>query len=142
MLAIRHGLKLGFRQFVLYGTLDGPRLDHTVANFQALHFLADHGAVGYLIGNTYIATVLRCGSLIFPPTAKGILSLFFSGPDATGVTLTGLQYPLQDAALSAGFPLGVSNHFQGQPATVTVKTGTLLVLYDRINGFPKREAML
>lgn len=142
MLAIRHGFKLGFRRFVLYGALDGPRLDHTVANFQALHYLADQAAVGYLVGNTYIATVLRNGSLTFSPEATGIVSLFCSGPDARGVTLTGLQYPLENAVLSAGFPLGVSNHFQGQTATITVKNGTLLVLYDRTNGFPRREAIL
>ena len=44
MLAIRKGLELGYREFYLYGSLDGPRLDHTVANFQALQFLCDHGA--------------------------------------------------------------------------------------------------
>ena len=50
MLAARKGLELGFRDFLFYGSLDGPRLDHTIANFQTLQFLADHGAVGYLVG--------------------------------------------------------------------------------------------
>ena len=44
MLAVRRGLALGYREFYLYGSLDGPRLDHTVANFQTLQFLADRGA--------------------------------------------------------------------------------------------------
>ena len=44
MLAVRRGLELGYREFLLYGSLDGPRLDHTVANFQTLQFLADRGA--------------------------------------------------------------------------------------------------
>ena len=44
MLAVRRGLSLGYREFVLYGTLDGPRLDHTIANFQTLQFLADRAA--------------------------------------------------------------------------------------------------
>ena len=50
MLAVRRGLQLGFREFILYGSLDGPRLDHTVANFQTLQFLADNGATAYLVG--------------------------------------------------------------------------------------------
>ena len=33
MLAVRRGLELGFRRFVIYGGLEGRRLDHTVANF-------------------------------------------------------------------------------------------------------------
>ena len=138
MLAVRHGLKRGFRRFLLYGSMDGPRLDHTIANLQTLQFLADHGAVGYLVGKTYIATVIREETVTFPAEAAGILSLFCLGADASGVTLEGLQYPLTDAALTAGFPLGVSNHFIGKPAKVTVKKGSLLALFDAANGFPLR----
>ena len=61
MLAVRLGLERGCDEFLLYGSLDGPRLDHTVANFQTLQFLADHGAVGYLIGSTTIVTVVNYG---------------------------------------------------------------------------------
>lgn len=139
MLAVRHGLAAGYRRFVIYGSLDGPRLDHTIANLQTLQFLADAGAVGYLVGQSYMATVIKNGTVFFPETAKGILSLFCMGADAAGVTLDGLQYPLSGAVLSAGFPLGVSNHFTGQRAAVTVKNGSLLALYDIENGFPQRE---
>ena len=65
MLAVRRGLELGYREFVLYGSLDGPRLDHTVANFQTLQFLADRGAVGYLVGNRSIVTVVKNASSVF-----------------------------------------------------------------------------
>ena len=139
MLAIRHGLALGHREFLLYGCLDGPRLDHTMANFQSLQYLADRGAHGYLIGKDYIVTVLKDGTLDFPATATGIFSAFCMGADATGVTLTGLKYPLTDGTLSSGFPLGVSNHFTGQAASVTVKNGSLLCMWDRKNGLPDRQ---
>lgn len=136
MLAVRQGLRLGYRRFVLYGSLDGPRLDHTVANFQTLQFLADHGAQGWLVGTAYLATVLKNGSLRFGSQAAGIISVFCMGADAQGVTLKGLQYPLEHAVLTAGFPLGVSNHFTGREAAVSVENGSLLILYDRKNGFP------
>ena len=136
MLAVRKGLDLGYRRFELYGALDGERLDHTVANLQTLCFLADHGAVGFLVGMKYMAAVLKDGTFRFPKTAKGILSLFCLGPDAEGVTLKGLKYNLNGGTLSSGFPLGVSNHFVGQEASVTVERGTLIALYDVENGFP------
>lgn len=136
MLAVRRGLSLGYREFMLYGSLDGARLDHTVANFQTLQFLADHGAEGYLIGRDYIVTVVKDGAIRFAASAEGIISIFCMGKDAQGVTLTGLQYPLCDATLTAGFPLGVSNHFIGKPAEISVTDGSLLVLYDRKNGLP------
>ena len=137
MLAVRRGLSLGYREFVLYGSLDGPRLDHTVANFQPLQYLADHGAVGYLAGTGYLVTVVKNGSISFPASAEGTISVFCMGRDAEGVTLKGLYYPLENGTLSAGFPLGVSNHFTGIPSEITVKNGSLLVLWDRQNGFPR-----
>ena len=138
MLAVRRGLAMGCREFLLYGSLDGKRLDHTVANFQTLQFLADHGAVGYLIGADHMVTVLKNGTLSFPPDADGILSVFCLGADATGVDIEGLQYILKDGTLSPGFPLGVSNHFIGSTARISVKHGSLLLIWDRKNGLPMR----
>ena len=139
MLAVRRGLDLGYREFILCGSLDGPRLDHTVANFQTLQFLCDRDAWGYLVGRDYLVTVVRNGVLRFPADAQGIVSVFCLGRDARGVTLDGLHYPLQDGTLTAGFPLGVSNHFTGAPAAISVRDGSLLVLWDRKNGFPERN---
>lgn len=136
MLAVRHGLNAGCNRFLLYGSLDGPRLDHTIANFQTLQFIADHASSGYLIGNQYIATVLKDGVLRFPDGAQGTISVFCMGANAEGVTLSGLKYELTDGTLSAGYPLGVSNSFTGKPAEISVKSGSLLILYHRVNGFP------
>ena len=138
MLAVRCGLDRGYRQFVIYGGLDGDRLDHTLANFQALQYLADRDAAGYLVGKKYLATVVKDGRLSFPAEAGGILSVFCLGPDAAGVTLSGLKYPMENGTLSSGFPLGVSNHFTGEKSSISVKNGSLLVLWDRENGFPER----
>ena len=138
MLAARKGLELGYREFVFYGSLDGKRLDHTIANFQTLQFLADHGATGYLVGKDYLVTVIHEETLEFPARSEGILSLFCLGPDAEGVTLENLHYPLTNGKLTSGFPLGVSNHFIGKPARITVKKGSLPALWDRKNGFPTR----
>ncbi len=138
MLAVRHGLQAGCREFLLYGSLDGKRLDHTVANFQTLQFLADNGGFGYLIGEDYLVTVVKNGAVTFPAGAEGILSVFCMGADAEGVTIEGAQYGLTEGTLSAGFPLGVSNHFTGQETKVSVKNGSLLLLWDRKNGLPMR----
>jgi thiamine pyrophosphokinase len=139
MLAVRLGLELGRKRFVLYGAMDGPRIDHTLANFQTLQFLADHGAVGYLIGKNQMVTVVQNETVTFPTGTTGILSIFCLGADAEGVSLSGLKYNLENAALTAGFPLGVSNHFTTQEAKISVENGSLLLIYDRENGFPTRQ---
>lgn len=140
MLAARQGLKLGYKRFVFYGSIDGPRLDHTVANFQTLQFLADHGGKGYLVGKDYLITVIKNETIVFPPSCEGILSVFCLGADAEDVTIRDLQYPLEHGTLSSGFPLGVSNHFIGNGGTISVKSGSLLVMWDRSNGFPLHRA--
>jgi len=138
MLAARKGLQLGFREFWFYGSLDGPRLDHTVANFQTLQYLADHGAVGYLIGKDYLVTAVKNGAITFPAGKCGTVSVFCMGADAAGVSIRGLHYELEMGTLTAGFPLGVSNHFTEKEARISVEQGSLLILWDRKNGMPNR----
>lgn len=138
MLAVRQGLGLGYRNFILYGSLDGPRLDHAVANFQTLQFLADNGAFGYLVGESCLATVVKNGAIRFPEGGEGTISVFCLGSDARGVDIRGLYYPLENGTLTAGFPLGVSNHFTKKSAEISVQNGSLLVLWDRKNGLPDR----
>ena len=138
MLAVRRGLALGYREFILYGSLDGPRLDHTVANFQTLQFLADHGAFGLLAGINTMAAVVKEGRLLFPAGYRGTVSVFCMGSDAHGVTLKGLYYPLEKGTLTAGFPLGVSNHFTGEAAEISVEQGSLLILWERQPDLPDK----
>ena len=137
MLAVRRGLALGYRDFLLYGSLDGPRLDHTVANLQLLQYLADHSAFGILVGLTHMAAVIKNGTLRFPGAPTGIFSVFCMGPDALGVRIRGARYELENGRLTAGFPLGVSNHFLGSEAEIAVADGSLLVIWERQNGLPQ-----
>ena len=138
MLAVRVGLEQGCGNFLFYGAMDGPRLDHTIANFQTLAFLATHGARGWLVGRDYIATVLSEESIEFSGEASGIFSLFCLGASAE-VSIEGLHYPLSRGRLTPDFPLGVSNHFVGTPARITVHEGLVLALWDRKNGLGVRE---
>ena len=139
MLAVRKGLELGYREFILYGALDGPRLDHTIANLQTLLFLEEYGAKGTLVGLKYLITTVKNGALRLPKAEKGIVSVFCLGKSAEGVSIRGLQYELENGQMECGFPLGVSNHFVGKEASVAVQKGTLLVMYDVEKGFPLGE---
>ena len=134
MLAIKKGLALGCTDFVLYGSLDGSRLEHTVANFQALQYLVDHGASGALVGLNQIVTLVKNGQVDFPAEFDGYLSVFCMGADAKGVSIKGLHYETENAVLTAGFPLGVSNRFVGRKASICVEEGSLLLIWERKNG--------
>ena len=128
MLAVKTGLARGYRTFVLYGGIGG-RLDHTYANFQALTYLARHGAVGYLVGEDSVAAAVAEGELRFSAELRGWIGVFCPDGEARGVDIDGLYYSLRDGTLTSGFPLGASNHFTGREASVSVKEGTLLVMW-------------
>lgn len=127
MLAVKRGLALGHREFHLYGGMGGRRTDHTIANLQTLLYLVHHGARGWLYGDGEVYTAIHEEEVVLPARDAGILSVFCLGADAEGVTIRGAYYPLENGTLSAGFPLGVSNHFTGQPVTVSVERGSLLL---------------
>ena len=53
--ALRRGLDMGYRRFVLLGGLGG-RLEHTLGNLQLLDWLSTQGAVGFLSNLKYPLT--------------------------------------------------------------------------------------
>lgn len=131
MLAVKLGLARGFRRFHLYGGTGG-RLDHTLANLQTLAYLARAGARGELHDESFVFTAIQGpDSLQLPPRADGLFSVFCLGADATGVSIQGGKYEAQDVTLTAAFPLGVSNQFQGKPVEVSITSGFLLVGWER-----------
>ena len=126
--AVKEGFVRGETEFHLLGGMGGRRTDHTLANMQTLAYIARHGGRGWLYGSGERFTAICDGGEIMLPAKKsGILSVFCLGADAEGVTIQGAQYPLADAALTADFPLGVSNHFIGQAVRVAVRRGCLLI---------------
>ena len=126
--AVKEGLAKGEKEFHLLGGMGGRRTDHTLANMQTLAYIARHGGRGWLYGSGERFTAICDGGEIMLPAKKsGILSVFCLGADAEGVTIEGAQYPLADAALTADFPLGVSNHFTGKAVRVAVRRGCLLI---------------
>ena len=131
MLAVRRGLDAGCDEFILYGSLDGDRVDHTVANFQLLCFLAERGARGTLIGIRQRATVIQDDLLRLNGEHGATLSVFCMGDAARGVTIRGAKYCVEDVTLLGSFPLGVSNSFTGKNVEISVKEGKLLIIWDR-----------
>lgn len=128
LVAIKEGLKAGYREFHIYGGCGG-RIEHTIANIQSLAYLAEHDAIGILHDRDTVITMLTNGTLTLPAELTGYLSVFSYGEKAEGVCLRGVKYPLEQATLTDAFPLGVSNEFIGQQAELSVEKGRLLIVY-------------
>jgi thiamine pyrophosphokinase len=126
-LAIKHGLALGYKDFLLLGATGG-RLDHQTANVAACAYIAEQGGLCEMRDSTNIIYVIKNRSLQVKRIANWSLSVFSYSEKAFGVTLTGLKYPLNNATLTNLFPLGVSNDFAAETATIEVKEGVLLII--------------
>lgn len=129
-LAVSEGFSRGCTEFLLNGTLGG-RLEHTIANIQLLRRIAEQGGHGTLVGPNEYLTAVHNGTLRFSADERGYVSVFCLGDRAEGVELKGLLYALTDATLTGDYALGVSNEFTGVPASVSVRNGTLLVVWRR-----------
>ena len=130
MMAVKYGLAAGYRDFTLYGGLGG-HLSHTLANLQALQYLADHGARGVFLDEGTSARLVSAGeTLRISGETGGRISVFAWGGEAGSVSIRNLKYQVEDARLSPGFPLGVSNEFTEKEAEISVGEGTLLVITD------------
>ncbi|HNX13363.1 MAG TPA: thiamine diphosphokinase [Oscillospiraceae bacterium] len=128
--ALREGKNSGFRVFHIYGGTGG-RLDHTLANIQCIADLAQQGCKGYLFDRDAVITAIHNDKLTFPATAQGTVSAFAHTEVCTGVYERGLKYPLTDATLYNTYPLGVSNEFTGVLSEISVREGTLIVIYPK-----------
>ena len=126
--ALREGLKQGYRKFYLFGGT-GKRMDHTLANLQALAMLVQEGAYGVLFGEQESLMVIGPGTAKFSAEAKGYVSVFAFSQKAVGVSEQGLKYTLDKVELFNTFPLGVSNEFIGQDSRISLEKGMLLVVY-------------
>ena len=127
-IALAHGWKQGYRDFVLYGC-SGGRVDHLLANWQSMCRFSRMGASVRMVAQDYDAYALSNGVLHLPPRPAGTLtSVFCLSAEAQGVSLCGLKYPLHSATLTSDYPLGVSNEHVEAEASVAVKQGTLLVI--------------
>lgn len=131
MLAVRCALERGFGELLLLCALGG-RLDHCLANLQSAAFAAERGLkVSVLSADTRIF-FLRSGSMELERIEDFSLSVLAHSQCCTGVTLRGVKYPLTGATLTSSFPLGVSNAWSGDRATVSVESGTLMIVLSRM----------
>jgi thiamine pyrophosphokinase len=130
-LAVEAAVSAGATAVTILAALDGPRLDHEVAN---LLLLADPGwerrGVELRIerGATSVRALHGPGSASLVGGPGGGATLLPVGGDATGVTTTGLRYPLHDESLRLGRARGLSNVIETSPARVQVAAGTLLII--------------
>ena len=121
----------GFDEVLLLGGLGGRRVEHTLANLCTGLGLEQHGIRAALQDErSRITFVLPGESRRYPKEEFFYFSAFPMEGRAEGVYEKGSFYELEDAVLTAGYPLGVSNEYAEGSDCITISTrqGALVVV--------------
>jgi thiamine pyrophosphokinase len=125
-LALDEAAASGARRVLVVASAEG-RLDHLLASLLLLgseRFAALE--VDALVGHAVVHVVRGERRLAGAPGE--LLTLVALGGPATGVTTSGLEYPLAGETLEPGSSRGVSNVFTEPEAWVAAETGVLLAV--------------
>ncbi len=127
-LAVERAIAAGADEIVVLGALGGPRADHAVAN--TLLLAVDRGAARVRIAQGPLSMrVIRDGQRADLAGGEGeLVTLLALGGDVDGVTTEGLRYPLRSETLRVGSSRGISNEISAAGASVSVGSGSLLVI--------------
>ncbi len=130
-LALGTAVERGADRIAIVGAL-GARWDMTFCNLLLLGaaFLEDI-EVKILDGRTEIARVKGGQTVEFAGVPGDRLSILPVGGDAEGVTLRGLEYPLNGERLPVGSTRGLSNVFEDGIAKISLERGLIVVLITR-----------
>ncbi|MBU1194148.1 MAG: thiamine diphosphokinase [Proteobacteria bacterium] len=110
--------------------MTGTRMDHTLANIFLLKKIAEKKIPARIINeHNEIHAVIK--DLQINGNIGELLSLVPVTQKVTGVTVQGLEYPLENAVLHLGSSLGISNVFKQTRACVSIKDGMLIVIKSR-----------
>lgn len=125
-IAINYAIENGFRELVMTG-FTGSRLDHTLNNILLLKMAYEKGAEAVIVDENNEIYYLD-KKLTLDANPGEFLSIIPIDGDVFGVTAENVKYPLNDETLYFGKSRGISNEFLGQTCTITVKSGSAIVI--------------
>ncbi len=126
--AYNEGIKIGFRNFVLFGGTGG-RFEHTFANISLMANASLKNIDFKMVDEMHTFRCITDSFVRIPYRANQQISVFAFGGIADGVTLNGFHYPLKDFTLdSFNGAFSTSNDITDEFGEITVKSGTLVIV--------------
>lgn len=127
--ASRKGVEKGFSNFLILGGY-GSRPDQNFAMLETLLWIKTNCSAADVLARSgkFSAFLLLNETKELLVSEDEYLSVFPLDGTAEGVSVSGAEYPLENATLTSDYPLGVSNRvIGGGNAVISVKKGALLV---------------
>lgn len=119
--------KLKTKELHLIGALGG-RIDHTIANINLLYYIRSMNIKPKIISEDEEIYIATNEEIIVKGKKEDTISIIPINGDAKGVTLSGLEYPLNDCCMKFSVPLGISNVMLDSKCSIKVDNGSLIVI--------------
>ena len=116
-------------EILVFGAL-GTRFDHSLANVHLLRRSLERNIPCRII-DQYNMLQLMDRQLVVQKGAYTHVSLLPLSIEVTGITLDGFKYPLNQATLTIGDSLGISNLLMGPSGEITIDSGLLLIIQSK-----------
>jgi thiamine pyrophosphokinase len=115
------------KEIIMHGAL-GTRMDHSLANVHLLLKALHHNILCTIVDPFNRVRLINQSVKLEQTTRYSNVSLLPLSLEVTGITLQGFQYPLNEATLSIGQSLGISNCIIEPFGLIRISQGLLLVI--------------
>lgn len=127
-IALKLAIELKSSTITIIGAL-GKRFDHALANIHILKSCLSARIPCQILDKCNRIYLVNDVISLYKDKIYGkYISLIPLTTEVTGLTLKGFKYPLENACLSIGTSLGVSNEMLESVATIELKSGILIVI--------------
>lgn len=129
--AIDYCINKGYKHIDVVCAMRGKRIDHLFGSvFLLPKYLKKRARVRLVDDNKRFIEAIDT-EISFSGQEGTFVSIIPLSSGVSGVTTKGLKYPLEDAALSQGNTLGISNEIVSERVMISVKEGVLLIIKER-----------
>ncbi|MGL5757170.1 MAG: thiamine diphosphokinase [Paraclostridium sp.] len=122
---------LGVSQIHLIGALGG-RIDHTIANINLMYYIKELGISSIIKNSDEEIYIIENGKISINGKKGSTISILPIKGNVNGVTLEKLEYPLDNANINFGNPIGLSNIMKEDSFNVKVDKGSLIIIVNKV----------
>ena len=126
--AVKEAIRRGFREVLMMG-VTGGREDMTLGNIYALLMVRNAGVPAMIADDYSEMSIVTAGEAARVAEGWRCFSLLNITGRASGITITGAKYPLNDGEIVPEYQYGISNEvLPGNEAVISLKEGCLLLV--------------
>lgn len=129
-MALKLAIEIGSNDIIIIGAI-GTRIDHTLANIHILKEAMEKKISCKIVNEKNKIFLINKNTIIERDENYNYLSIIPLTTRATKITLKGFKYLLENADLSIGQSIGISNEQIEKEAQIDLKTGILIIIYSK-----------